>query len=177
MLLATDVHYRTHFAKAVGIQFDHWESEVPSSIHEKIITEVAEYIPGQFYKRELPCIMEILKEVDITKLEAIIVDGYVVLDDHGKFGLGAHLYETLNHQVPIIGVAKKQFYNNRKHVAEVFRGISKNPLFVTSIGTDLQKAQEAIQNMVGTYRMPDLLRLLDQKTKSPVIARPPNTNT
>lgn len=165
MIIAIDVHYRKDFAKVVAIQFDKWTDDKPEQIHEEIIEDVEEYISGAFYKRELPCILEILKKIDPSNLETIIVDGYVQLDDDGKAGLGMYLYDSLNQKIPIIGVAKRGFKDNVKHVIEVTRGKSNNPLYVTAIGIDLQDSADKIKNMAGKYRMPDLLKILDQKTK------------
>ncbi len=165
MIVAVDVHYRTHFAKVVSVEFDTWNTTTPSDIHEIQIDEFADYIPGQFYKRELPCILEVLKLTDLDKLEAIIIDGYVILDDQGKGGLGAYLYEALNEKIPIIGIAKRSFINNQKHVRQVLRGESKNPLYITSRGIDVDEAAKRISQMQGKYRLPDLIRIMDQKTK------------
>ena len=106
MILAIDVHYRATFAKAVAIEFATWDVESPTEIYEKIIHEVEAYIPGQFYKRELPCILSILRDIELTNFDCIIIDGYVTLDDHGKPGLGWHLYEALDHKIPVVGIAK-----------------------------------------------------------------------
>ncbi len=166
MKLAIDVHYRQDFAKVVSVEFDNWQDATPLNIHSTNISDFLEYEPGAFYKRELPCILEILKESDITKIDCIIVDGYVILDDDGKHGLGAYLYESLLQKIPIIGVAKRSYINNKKHVREVFRGNSKNPLYISSIGIDLDQSATYVQEMHGQYRMPDLLRIMDQHTKS-----------
>ncbi len=96
----------------------------------------------------------------------IVVDGYVILNDEGKHGLGGYLYESLSQKIPIIGVAKRSFINNKKHVREVFRGDSKNPLYISSIGIDVDEAVKCIQEMHGQFRMPDLLRIMDQQTKN-----------
>lgn len=165
MILAIDVHYREEFAKTVSIEFENWNDSVPSKINESFIKNVEEYVSGEFYKRELPCIMEILEKTDKEKLEVIIIDGYVVLDDTGKAGLGKYLYETLNQAIPIIGVAKRGFINNERNVIKIKRGKSENPLFITSIGIDLNEAATKIKNMTGEFRIPDLLRILDGKTK------------
>lgn len=165
MILATDVHYRDEFAKAVSIAFEQWSDGFPSIIHEAFLNEVEEYVPGQFYKRELPCILKVLEKSTLEAIEVIIVDGYVVLDDDGKAGLGQYLFEALDQQIPIIGVAKKGFINNKKNVVPIKRGTSDNPLFITSVGINVAEAAHKIKHMVGAYRMPDLLRILDQKTK------------
>lgn len=165
MFLAIDVHYRNEMARVVSLEFEHWRSTEPLTFHELEMDVAAEYQPGEFYKRELPCILEILKYSDLEKVEAIIIDGYVVLDDKGKAGLGAILYNKINKKVPIIGIAKRPFHQNRKNVALVFRGKSKNPLYITSIPFNPENYADKVKNMAGLYRIPDLIKLLDQKTK------------
>jgi len=165
MIIAIDVHYRENVAKSVSIAFDNWTDTIPHTTHIAEVKNIAPYIPSQFYKRELPCILKVLEESDLSKVALIIVDGYVVLNDEGKAGLGQYVYEALAQKIPIVGVAKKSFHDNEKNVIQVFRGTSKNPLYVTSIGTDLTEAAEQVKNMAGDYRFPELLKILDQETK------------
>ncbi len=165
MIVAIDVHYKADYAKAVSITFEDWEDEKPLKTDIAIIKEVAPYVPGQFYKRELPCILEVLKYSEGVKIDAIIVDGYVLLDDYDKLGLGGFLYDALSKRIPVIGVAKTHFYSARNVIQEVLRGETIRPLYVTSLGVDPKIAAANIQRMKGDYRMPDLLRLLDQETK------------
>ncbi len=165
MIIAIDVHYKENIAKTVSIEFDNWLDAEPTATHIIKIPVVAKYVPGQFYKRELPCILEILKQSDLSKVSAIIVDGYVVLDDEGGKGLGGYLYDALNQKIPIIGVAKRSFHTLDKKVISVKRGESKNPLFVTVLGGDLVGYAEKVAKMDGTFRMPTLLKILDMETK------------
>lgn len=167
MIAAFDVYYYADKAKAVGIVFDHWTAQTPTDILVEYITPIADYEPGAFYKRELPCLLALTNQLELSTLQAIIIDGYVVLDDTGKFGLGAYLYETLQQQIPVIGVAKTKFLQNTQHVREVFRGQSINPLYISSIGIDINQAAQNIQNMFGNYRIPTLLKHLDTLTKKP----------
>ncbi|MEL6942504.1 MAG: endonuclease V [Bacteroidota bacterium] len=160
-----DVHYRATFAKAVSIEFETWQDVQPTAIHEVEIKEVADYVPGQFYKRELPCILKVLEETSLKNIELIIIDGYVTLNDAGKYGLGMYLYEVLLEKIPIIGVAKKAFKDNEKLVRKILRGESKKPLYVSSVDIDVDLAANYIQNMAGEYRIPNLLKILDQRTK------------
>jgi len=165
MIIAIDVHYRENTAKTVSIEFENWLDDVPASIHIIETPIVADYVPGQFYKRELPCILEILKLSDLSKISAIIVDGYVVLDDAGKKGLGGYLYAELNQQIPIVGVAKRSFHSLKEKVIPVKRGESKNPLFVTQLGGDLTDYAKKVAEMAGDFRIPNLLKILDAETK------------
>jgi len=77
--------------------------------------------------------------------------------------LGAYLYEALGEEIPVIGVAKKNFLSNTKNVREVLRGESQKPLYVSSMGIDIDQAAEKIRNMKGEYRFPKMLKLVDRK--------------
>lgn len=166
MILAIDVYYTNNQAKSVCIAFNDWTDEVQTQTYIKEIEGIEEYIPGQFYKRELPCILAVLEGIDLAQVEAIVVDGFVILDDEGKYGLGGYLYESLDQNIPIVGVAKRGFHQNEQNVKKVLRGESLNPLFITSIGMDLEVAAQRVKNMHGDYRFPSLLKILDQVTKS-----------
>lgn len=164
MILALDVHYREKEAKAVGILFN-WEDTEPKEIIVEYINEVEEYIPGEFYKRELPCLLKIIEKVNLKDLEAIIIDGYIYVDNKRKLGLGGMLWENLDKQIPIIGIAKTSFYSNKETVQEIFRGESKNALYISTINYDIEIAIEKINKMSGSYRIPTLLKELDRITK------------
>ncbi|WP_343695711.1 endonuclease V [Flavobacterium sp.] len=165
MILAFDTYYFDNKAKTVCLEFNNWNEDKNFKIHSEIIDNVSEYIPGEFYRRELPCIISLLNQIDLENIEAIVVDGFVYLDDEKKYGLGGHLYEKLNKQIPIIGVAKTNFASIEKNKKPLFRGDSIKPLFITSIGIDLQDAFQKIESMAGEFRMPTLLKELDRLTK------------
>jgi deoxyribonuclease V len=168
MFLALDVGYPTDStAKAVAIAFDHWQDIAPAATYIATIAEVAPYVPGAFYQRELPCLLAVLAQVNLAAVHTLIVDGYVALDDEGKPGLGYHLYTALEGKLPVIGVAKRPFHENRAHVRPVLRGDSHQPLFITAIGTDVDTAARHIGSMAGAYRLPTLLKILDTLTKQP----------
>ena len=64
MYFAVDVQYHENqSATAAGILFREWETDQIAETLVKQIPEVAEYEPGSFYKRELPCVMALLKDV------------------------------------------------------------------------------------------------------------------
>jgi deoxyribonuclease V len=165
MILATDVYYEDKKAKAVGVLFNDWKDEVPSQIIAKHIGNVENYESGNFYKRELPCLIQLLEDIDLKKINTIIVDGYVFLDDAKKHGLGYYLYEYLNKAIAVIGVAKKAFHNNSLYVVSLLRGTSKNPLYITAVGINLSLATECIKSMHGEFRIPTLLKFTDQQTR------------
>lgn len=165
MILAFDTYYFKNKAKTVCISFNCWTDNEPINIYDEITENIAHYEPGAFFKRELPCILSLLEKIDIRKIELIIVDSFVLLDDNGKLGLGGHLYQKLNREIPVIGVAKSGFHSNKLNTKELLRGNSKKPLFISSIGIDLNLAYENIKSMNGNYRMPTLLKILDTKTR------------
>lgn len=165
MILAFDVYYTDNAAKTVCIAFENWADTTYSQATVEYVSPVAEYESGAFYKRELPCIMQVLQKMDLAAVTAIVVDGYVWLDDAGTPGLGAHLYEALGRTVPVIGVAKTNFAKNTQNRITVLRGESGKPLYVTAIGCGMEEAAAQIRNMHGEYRMPALLKELDRITK------------
>jgi deoxyribonuclease V len=169
MILAFDTYYFGDKAKTVCIAFNAWSDADVCGLFEETLSGIEDYEPGAFYKRELPCILSLIQKIDLAPVEAVIVDGFVVLDDFGKIGLGGHLFEQLGGRVPVIGVAKSGFHNNKKNVAEAFRGDSKKPLYITAKGIGLDQARQHVASMHGKFRMPNLLKLLDAKTKEKTI--------
>lgn len=165
MILAFDTYYFQDKAKTVCLQFETWEDKQSYKIYTETADKVEEYTSGEFYKRELPCILSLIDKIEIHKIEAIVVDGFVILDDEKKPGLGAFLYTKLEEKIPIIGVAKNNFLKIKKEKRKVYRGISKKPLYVTSIGINVDIAAEKIKSMDGEFRMPTLLKQLDRLTK------------
>ncbi len=167
MKVAIDVHYREETAKIVAVLFNEWADDKAEQFIIKYMIVTEEYIPGEFYKRELPCIVEILKELDLDAIDCIVVDGFVYLDDDFRLGLGGHLYENLTVKTPVIGVAKSNFLKNKNCSEELFRGESIKPLYITAAGIELPDAVKHIELMHGDFRMPTLLQQLDTKTKEP----------
>ncbi len=164
MILAIDIHYKATYAKNVGVLFD-WPNNAPQRTIINQRTDVAEYVSGEFYKRELPCVLDVIAEVDLDSIEAIIVDGHVYIDNDYNHGLGGYVYEAIQQKVPIIGVAKRAFHKNEKTNIPVLRGESANPLYVSAIGISVDVAAKRIKEMHGEYRMPTLLQILDTETK------------
>lgn len=160
MILAIDVQYTDNQGFIAAISFDTWDASEPNEKYETILTGIAEYNPGQFYKRELPCILQLLDEHDLNP-EIIIIDGYVTLNKENHPGLGMHLYNARNGASKIIGVAKRS-YAGIDEQSKILRGNSKNPLFITSAGIDLEEAKNNISKMHGNNRIPILLKLVDR---------------
>lgn len=160
MILATDVQYVGSIGIVAGVLFNDWEDATPFNEYVSVVDGIENYTPGQFYKRELPCILKLLEEHSLFP-NIIIVDGYVFLDGHINPGLGKHLYDALDKKINIVGVAKKAYFSiGCEH--KVYRGKSKNPIFVTSIGQKLNLSRENILSMYGEYRISALLKRADQ---------------
>ena len=158
--LAVDVHYQGGMATGAGVLFEDWGDARGEETYISKIEGVHDYIPGEFYKRELPCLLKLLEDHQITP-GCIVVDGFVYLDGLGKAGLGKYLYDALGGKVGVIGVAKK-FYNGIPRDFELYRGKSEKPLFVTSAGLDVDAAKRFIARMHGDFRIPTLLRIADR---------------
>jgi deoxyribonuclease V len=165
VILAFDTYYKENSAKTVCIGFHRWSDAEPTIVESETTTIPAEYEPGVFYKRELPCIKNLLRKFDLSTIDYIVIDGFVHLDDHKKPGLGGHLFEFLEGKVSIIGVAKSNFHGNTVNVCQVLRGESVKPLYITAAGVPIEEAARRIGEMHGRYRIPTLLKLLDSKTR------------
>lgn len=166
MILAVDVSYSEDVAAVAGVVFRNWGDHHAQSEIISFAEVPAEYEPGQFYKRELPCILKLLREHDL-KPDCIVVDGFVYLDGKTLPGLGKHLFDALGGKVPVIGVAKKQ-YKGIGAEYEIYRGTSGKPLYITAAGMELEEAQAYIGNMYGTHRIPALLKRADQLARRPL---------
>lgn len=142
-----------------AVLFSTWLDAAPTQELVLTLSSQAGYVPGEFYKRELPCLLHLIQSLPEIP-GTIIVDGYVWLGPDVP-GLGARLYEALGHKAAIIGVAKTLF-RSQDIACPVFRGGSQRPLYVTAAGIDAQTAVSSIQSMHGEYRIPTLIKRADQ---------------
>ncbi len=165
MIACLDVDYRDDHAAVACLLFENWTDEVENQQIIKRIDEVAPYVSGEFYKRELPCLVAVLETIE-DSLDAIVIDGYVYLSVERK-GLGAYLYEALQEKTPVIGVAKTNFHAAPS--VAVMRGQSQNALFVTAAGLDAQTAGSYIGQMHGEFRLPTLLKKVDRLCRDAVV--------
>lgn len=78
--LAVDAYYAGGKAKVVGVLFENFSDEKPLKIISKVVDGVAPYESGNFYKRELPCIVSLLQDLDMRDISLIVIDGFVYLD-------------------------------------------------------------------------------------------------
>ncbi len=132
MKLAVDVHYRSKTAVAGGVAFRDWCDSRETALYRSRCREPVSYVPGCFFRRELPCILHLLDEHALTP-DTIVVDGFVYLDGERVPGLGKYLFDALGKRSPVIGVAKGKYVTAPDSLS-VFRGKSRRPLYVTSVG-------------------------------------------
>ena len=95
MIAALDVRYDEDALTGQGaaVVFEQWDDAVPLAEYTATFNGIEPYVPGQFFKRELPCLLAVLEKVR-EPLDQIIVDGFVSLGD--RPGLGMHLWEALD---------------------------------------------------------------------------------
>ena len=187
--IAIDTYYYKDRAKTVGVIFENWEDSEPLKIVSTWSSSFGPYIPGEFFKRELPCIMDLIqKEVpDIKDYDCIILDGLARLPGSSSEGLGLHLESELEKAFPgfridqdpmviggpaIMGVAKTKFKGVEEDngTCKVLRGEAKNPLYTntTWIKMSSSDAADCLRKMHGQYRIPTLLKILDRETKNDI---------
>jgi deoxyribonuclease V len=163
MLAFLDVHYTEPTARAACVLAHGWADAGACGQHTVEVSPISPYEPGKFYRRELPCLLAVLRLA--PALEVVIIDGYVWLDEHHAPGLGAHLFEALERQVPVVGIAKTAFKGSPM-AERVLRPSSKKPLFITSIGLPQPEAARLVSTMHGAARLPTLVRLADAHARA-----------
>lgn len=167
--IAVDSYYYSDWCYTVGIIFDDYQQEEPTKIISCYTRQYKQYNAGMFHQRELPGILKLLKQVDLSEFDTIIVDANVFIYKNNTThdGLGKHLYDAiykLCEGINIIGVCKSLYGDDEAYV-KVFRGRSKKPLYITSYNIDTNVCAEYIKHMKGSHRIPRLLKILDDETK------------
>jgi deoxyribonuclease V len=158
LFVAVDVHYvdeSSARAAAVAVS-DQRFSQISFTSTAMVLVDTP-YQSGAFYRRELPPLRAVIPASG--RLALIVVDGYVDLDPAGRPGLGAHVHAEFG--VPVIGVAKTRFVT-AVHAAQVLRGSSSRPLYVTAAGMPIADAARLVSAMAGRFRLPDAIKLADR---------------
>lgn len=155
LIACVDADYRTRGAVAAALWFRGWAAAATEREAVRSFAAVAEYEPGAFYRRELPCLLGVLALG--PRPDVVVVDGYVWLGGGGAPGLGARLQAEVGGVV--VGVAKTRFASAA--AVEVCRGASRSPLFVTAAGVEAEVAAGWVAAMHGPYRVPTLLKRVD----------------
>lgn len=151
-------------AQAAAIAFDAWDSPEPTKTYLSHIAQVEKPARGELDLRELPCVMQLLREHKLEP-ELILIDGFVHLDADETPGLGQHLFQALGGTVPVIGVSK----TGRPGLSaqfEVIREEEAKPLTVTCAGVDIGAAKVRVRSMHGRKRVPTLMKLVARLAKN-----------
>ncbi|MBK8015145.1 MAG: endonuclease V [Deltaproteobacteria bacterium] len=164
MIVALDVHYTGSTAHAAAVGFDEWQSDKCIASYTAMESPVAEYEPGKFCVRELSPLLKVIRQID-SNITTYVIDGYCHLSSDLAPGLGAYLHEALAEPTAIVGIAKNR-YRQTQHAIEVFRGKSRRPLFVTSIGIEYDVAGRCVQSMTGQFRVPEMLKAVDRLARA-----------
>jgi deoxyribonuclease V len=169
MIAAVDVYYSEDgLATAGAVVFSDFGDSQGLKTYVRLIRGVKNYVPGEFYKRELPCLLEVLNAIS-EEIDTIIIDGYVDLGI--KPGLGRHLWKALGCRKTIIGVAKTYFHGS--DAVKIHRGKSRQPLYITSAGIEQAEAAGLIAGMHGKFRLPTLLKKADFISRTEMARRNP----
>jgi deoxyribonuclease V len=159
-----DAAYSSTAAAVACVMIQHWDAKGADRIEVRRFDSPPErYEPGAFFKRELPLLMSIISEFE-DAIQIIVIDGYVWLGANDQPGLGAHLFASLGHRIPVIGIAKTR-YRIDTWSTPVLRGESRRPLFVTSAGIQTKTAAECLCRMHGDSRIPTILALADRTAR------------
>ena len=157
MIACTDVDYRENPAWTGILLFDHWGDEHPVWERVDACQWAGDYRSGQFFRRELPPLLQALGRLHQMP-QVVIVAGYCWLGPEVP-GLGAHLHVRLQGPA-VVGVAKSP-YRSWPGLPNL-RGQSSAPLYITACAFDEEEAGRAVQRMHGAFRIPTLLRRVDQ---------------
>lgn len=166
MKLAVDVHYDAEGAQAAAVAFEDWGAPEALRTYTSRIAHVEKAPRGELDLRELPCLLQLLREHALDP-EVIVIDGFVHLDAQETPGLGQHLFHALGGRVAIIGISKTAMVDTPAQF-EVFREEETRPLIVTCAGIDLGAAKARLRAMHGRKRVPTLLKMVARLAKAAV---------
>ncbi|MEM1215556.1 MAG: endonuclease V [Bacteroidota bacterium] len=166
MIYAFDAYYTDEVVRTAVIGFDTWTSSDVVLEQVKFSAPAGAYVSGQFYQRELPGLLALISQLPLHQGDILLIDGYVYLNNEGRNGLGGYLHEALDGRFPVVGIAKKHFKTLTDNVLPVYRGKSQKPLYVTARGVDLATVAVGLSHMVGPYRIPSLLKRVDQLSRA-----------
>ena len=165
MKLAVDVHFDSDGggATTAAVSFDEWDAPEATKTYTTRIAQIEKATRGELDLRELPCILQLLREHALEP-EVIVIDGFVHVDAQETPGLGLHLHHALGGRPPVIGISRKAMADTPAQF-EVYREDETRPLVVTCVGIDLGAAKARLRGMHGKRRLPTLLKLVARLAK------------
>ena len=167
MKLIVAVHFedaQATRATAAAVAFEAWDAAEATRTYLSRIAHVEPAVRGALDLRELPCVMQLLREHKLEP-ELILIDGFVHLDADETPGLGLHIFHALGGSVPIVGVSKKRLPGLTAQF-EVAREEETQPLLVTCAGIDIGAAKARLRAMHGRKRVPTLMKLVARLAKN-----------
>lgn len=169
MKLIVSVHFedaQATRARAAAVAFEAWDAAEATRTYVSHIAHVEPAVRGTLDLRELPCVMQLLREHTLEP-ELILIDGFVHLDGGETPGLGQHIFHALGGSVPIVGVSKRRLPGLTTQF-EVMREEDEEaqPLLVTCAGIDLGAAKARLRAMHGRKRVPTLMKLVARLAKN-----------
>jgi deoxyribonuclease V len=164
--LVVAVHFEGDSAQAVAVAFEAWDAPEPTrTFTSRIAHAEKKAARGTLDLRELPCILQLLREHALAP-ELIVIEGFVHLDTQETAGLGQHLFHALGGSTAVIGVSKAAMTDGTPVQFEVIREEESPPLIVTCAGIDLGAAKARLRAMHGRKRVPTLMKLAARLAKS-----------
>lgn len=169
MKLIVAVHFedaQATRATAAAVAFEAWDAAEATRTYLSHIAHVEPAVRGALDLRELPCVMQLLREHKLEP-ELILIDGFVHLDADETPGLGQHIFQALGGSVPIVGISKKRLPGLTAQF-EVMREEDEEtqPLLVTCAGIDIGAAKARLRTMHGRKRVPTLMKLVARLAKN-----------
>jgi deoxyribonuclease V len=169
MKLIVAVRFHTDTAQAVALAFEAWDAPEATRTFSSRIAHAekkGKTARGEPDLRELPCILQLLREHALLEPEMIVIEGFVHLDAQETPGLGQHLFHALGGRTAIIGVSKTALPGGATPAQfEVIREDESPPLIVTCAGIDLGAAKARLRTMHGKRRLPTLMKLAARLAK------------
>jgi len=158
------VHFDGAQATAAAVAFEAWDAAEATKTYVSRIAHVEKAVRGELDLRELPCVMQLLREHSLEP-ELLLIDGFVHLDADDTPDLGQHLHHALGGLVPVVGVSKKGLPGLSAQF-EVMREEETPPLVVTCAGIDIGAAKVRLRSMHGRKRVPTLMKLAARLAKN-----------
>ncbi len=89
---------------------------------------------------------------------------YLILDVHYQENPQTNKTTASVAGIRFQGIAKNKFFDISEDYA-VYRGISKHPLYVTSVDFDNQKALQIVKNLEGEHKLPNIVKMVDKLSR------------
>lgn len=169
MIAVLDAAYSDDASAAACITAADWDAADALGEFTHRDGPAADYQPGEFHRREMPLLISVLGMLP-RQPDIVVIDGYVWLGVEDRKGLGAHLHAALGGTSAIVGIARTKFNGASYWAADVRRGSSASPLYVTAAGLSVEDAVAGVKRMHGAHRIPELVARADRLARNTIKA-------